>query len=113
MQDAVPYLGLPVPKSLVEVALVDGLAQQGHERVQRLVREAEDVVAVVDHLKRDYGLNRYGLWGRSMGSVTALLYASGKAPDAACVVADSPFVNIKRLCYDLVRDGAGQGCDRL
>jgi len=46
--------------------------------------EAEDVVAVVDHLKRDYGLNRYGLWGRSMGSVTALLYASGKAPDAAC-----------------------------
>ncbi|KAH8068490.1 serine protease [Aureococcus anophagefferens] len=25
--------------------------------------EAEDVVAVVDHLKRDYGLNRYGLWG--------------------------------------------------
>ncbi|KAH8095654.1 serine protease [Aureococcus anophagefferens] len=44
--------------------------------------EAEDVVAVVDHLKRDYGLNRYGLWGRSMGSVTALLYASGKAPDA-------------------------------
>ena len=48
-----------------------------------------------------------------MGSVTALLYASGKAPDAACVVADSPFVNIKRLCYDLVRTRAGHGCDRL
>mmetsp|Transcript_7811 Transcript_7811/g.23914 ORF Transcript_7811/g.23914 Transcript_7811/m.23914 type:complete len:235 (-) Transcript_7811:696-1400(-) len=37
-----------------------------------------------------------------MGAVTALLYAAGKAPDAAALICDSPFASIKRLCHDLV-----------
>ena len=84
-------------------------AGSGHsdgEYISLGLYEADDVVAVVDHLKREYGLSKYALWGRSMGSVTALLYASGKAPDCSCVVADSPFVSIKQLCYDLVHKAA-------
>ncbi|KAJ8612340.1 hypothetical protein CTAYLR_008362 [Chrysophaeum taylorii] len=64
--------------------------------------ESDDVVSVVTYLKDSYGLNKYALWGRSMGAVTSLLYASEKAPDALAIVADSPFSSIKRLCHDLV-----------
>mmetsp|Transcript_9147 Transcript_9147/g.28062 ORF Transcript_9147/g.28062 Transcript_9147/m.28062 type:complete len:562 (+) Transcript_9147:50-1735(+) len=66
--------------------------------------ESEDVAAVVAHLRRHNVLDfRYGLWGRSMGAVTALLYACRQAPDAACLVVDSPFTSLERLCKDLVR----------
>ncbi|KAJ1447281.1 Alpha/Beta hydrolase protein [Pelagophyceae sp. CCMP2097] len=65
--------------------------------------EADDVVAVVDHLREQLGIDRYGLWGRSMGAVTALLYAAEKSPTAACIVADSPFASLDRLARDLVR----------
>lgn len=68
--------------------------------------EADDALAVVEYLKASYGLSRYALWGRSMGAVTSLLYASEKAPDTAAVIADSPFASVSRLCRDLVRKAA-------
>lgn len=68
--------------------------------------EADDALAVVDYLKLAYGLRRYALWGRSMGAVTSLLYASNKAPDAAALVCDSPFASIKRLCHEFVHKAA-------
>ena len=92
-------LGLGLAVCAVDCA---GSGQSDGEYVSLGYYEAEDAVAVVDYLKSAYGLERYALWGRSMGAVTALLYASEKAPDAACVIADSPFASIKRLCYDLV-----------
>jgi len=70
--------------------------------------ESEDVACVVSYLrKRDdayHGLAfKYGLWGRSMGAMTALLYACRHAPHASCLVLDSPFTSLERLCKDLVR----------
>jgi pimeloyl-ACP methyl ester carboxylesterase len=37
--------------------------------------ESDDVEAVVSHLRRSKGFTEIALWGRSMGAVTALLYA--------------------------------------
>lgn len=38
-----------------------------------------------------------GLWGRSMGSVTAIL-AAKLIPDLKVLVCDSPFSNLRLLC---------------
>lgn len=36
--------------------------------------EQDDVAAVVEYLKANMRVSSIGLWGRSMGGVTALLY---------------------------------------
>jgi dienelactone hydrolase len=37
--------------------------------------EVEDLGVVVQHLRAQGGISSIGLWGRSMGAVTALLYS--------------------------------------
>lgn len=105
--EAVTILSLCAGLGLAVLAIdCAGSGQSDGEYISLGFLEADDVVSCVDFLKRDYGLQRYALWGRSMGSVTALLYASSKAPDVGCVVCDSPFASIKALCYDLVHKAA-------
>ena len=41
-----------------------------------------------------------GLWGRSMGAVTALMCAT-ENPDINVLVLDTPFCNLKQLCIDI------------
>ena len=78
--------------------------------------ESEDVAAVVAYLRRRADTDammtkkknpllnfQYGLWGRSMGAMTSLLYACRHAPHASCLILDSPFTSLERLCKDLVR----------
>jgi dienelactone hydrolase len=48
--------------------------------------EVDDLAVVVEHLRRQGGVSSIGLWGRSMGAVTALLYSS-KDPDIAGMAA--------------------------
>lgn len=43
------------------------------------VNEAKDLHAVINYLQNNMGITQFGLWGRSMGAVTALLYAGGVA----------------------------------
>ena len=38
--------------------------------------EKYDVKAVIEYVDENYGSRRYLLWGRSMGAVTALVYAA-------------------------------------
>ena len=47
--------------------------------------EVEDLEAVVAHLRMQYPESTIGLWGRSMGAVTALLYCV-RDPSIAGVV---------------------------
>ena len=48
-------------------------------------REQDDLALAVQHLRRLGTVSTIGLWGRSMGAVTALLY-SQKDPSIAGVV---------------------------
>ena len=48
-------------------------------------REQDDLALAVDHLRGLGTVSTIGLWGRSMGAVTALLY-SQKDPSIAGVV---------------------------
>uniref|UniRef100_A0A0E0KDY4 Serine aminopeptidase S33 domain-containing protein n=1 Tax=Oryza punctata TaxID=4537 RepID=A0A0E0KDY4_ORYPU len=63
--------------------------------------EREDLKAVVNHLRTDGNISCIGLWGRSMGAVTSLMYGA-EDPSIAGMVLDSPFSNLVDLMMELV-----------
>ncbi|XP_078171395.1 alpha/beta-Hydrolases superfamily protein isoform X1 [Carex rostrata] len=63
--------------------------------------EKEDLKAVVNHLRSDGNVSCIGLWGRSMGAVTSLMYGA-EDPSIAGMVLDSPFSNLVELMMELV-----------
>eukprot|EP01112_Ceratiomyxa_fruticulosa_P017304 TRINITY_DN5367_c0_g1_i3.p2 TRINITY_DN5367_c0_g1~~TRINITY_DN5367_c0_g1_i3.p2 ORF type:complete len:339 (-),score=39.71 TRINITY_DN5367_c0_g1_i3:41-1057(-) len=63
--------------------------------------EKDDVSTVVAHLRSTGRVSTIGLWGRSMGAVTALLYAK-EDPSVAGMVLDSPFTNLSKVAEELV-----------
>ncbi|XP_068658424.1 uncharacterized protein [Aristolochia californica] len=63
--------------------------------------EKDDLKAVVNHLRADKSVSCIGLWGRSMGAVTSLMYGA-EDPSIAGMVLDSPFSNLVDLMMELV-----------
>lgn len=63
--------------------------------------EREDLKAVVNYLRTDGNVSCIGLWGRSMGAVTSLMYGA-EDPSIAGMVLDSPFSNLVDLMMELV-----------
>ena len=51
-------------------------------------KEVDDLEVAVAHLRKAFPNSTIGLWGRSMGAVTALLY-SARDPSIAGVVSSS------------------------
>ncbi|KAK7246056.1 hypothetical protein RIF29_40914 [Crotalaria pallida] len=62
--------------------------------------EKEDLKVVVSHLRSNKHVSRIGLWGRSMGAVTSLLYGA-EDPSIAGMVLDSAFSNLYDLMMEL------------
>ena len=54
----------------------------------------------MQYLRDEGSTSTIGLWGRSMGAVTALLYAQ-RDPTVAGVVLDSPFARLTDLMLEL------------
>ena len=64
--------------------------------------ESYDVGVVVDFLENLPGTGNIGIWGRSMGASTGLIYAHrDKRIKAICL--DSPFANFCRLARELTK----------
>ncbi|XP_048610210.1 uncharacterized protein BNAC04G28890D isoform X5 [Brassica napus] len=63
--------------------------------------EKDDLKAVVEYLRTDGNVSLIGLWGRSMGAVTSLMYGA-EDPSIAAMVLDSPFSNLVDLMMELV-----------
>ncbi|XP_059658610.1 uncharacterized protein LOC132304907 isoform X2 [Cornus florida] len=63
--------------------------------------EKEDLKVVVSYLRSNEQISRVGLWGRSMGAVTGLLYGA-EDPSIAGMVLDSAFSNLFDLMMELV-----------
>ena len=62
--------------------------------------EKEDVRCAIDFLEKLPGVGNIGLWGRSMGAATTMLYAySDKRVKAICM--DSPFADFKTVAKEL------------
>ena len=64
--------------------------------------EKDDVSAVCNYLRDNGFATALGIWGRSMGATTALLYASQVDPNIAAIVSDSAFSSLYQLSQDLV-----------
>lgn len=62
--------------------------------------ERDDVQCIVDYLRKNRKISSVGLWGRSMGAVTALLHGD-RDPTIAGMVLDSPFSNLRTLIDEL------------
>ncbi|XWS35067.1 hypothetical protein CRYUN_Cryun21dG0094300 [Craigia yunnanensis] len=76
-----------------------GLSGGGH--VTLGWNEKDDLKAVVDYLRADGNVSLIGLWGRSMGAVTSLMYGA-EDPSIAGMVLDSPFSDLVDLMMELV-----------
>ena len=63
--------------------------------------ERQDLATVVEYLQSTKLVTAIGLWGRSMGAVTSIMYAA-KDKSIKAVIGDSPFSSLRRLVSDLV-----------
>ena len=77
--------------------------------------ETRDLDVVLRYLAAMPRVSSTAVWGRSMGAVTALLYASTKPPRrvVAAMVLDSPFSDLKLLAKELVTEYTGRNPPKL
>ncbi|KAK3189896.1 hypothetical protein Dsin_029457 [Dipteronia sinensis] len=91
-----------LPSNITVFALdFSGSGLSGGEHVTLGWSEKEDLKAAVNYLRADGKVSLIGLWGRSMGAVTSLLYGA-EDPSIAGMVLDSPFSNLVELMMELV-----------
>lgn len=62
----------------------------GHE-------EKDDLKSVIEYLYENKRVSVLGLWGRSMGAVSSLLYMSENQGTVNCAVLDSGFTNLSKV----------------
>ena len=64
--------------------------------------ESDDVGNIIDFLEKIPGVGKIGIWGRSMGAATGMIYAHrDKRIRAMCL--DSPFADFERLAKELTK----------
>ncbi|KAJ9538402.1 hypothetical protein OSB04_031135 [Centaurea solstitialis] len=78
-----------------------GSGLSGGEHVSLGWYERDDLRSVVNYLRSDGNVSLIGLWGRSMGAVTSLMYGA-EDPSIAGMVLDSPFSDLVDLMMELV-----------
>ncbi|KAF2074363.1 hypothetical protein CYY_004339 [Polysphondylium violaceum] len=78
-----------------------GSGLSGGQYVSLGYYEKEDIKVIVNHLRSTEKISTIGLWGRSMGAVTSLLYAR-EDPSIAGMVLDSPFSSLYKVSEELV-----------
>ena len=64
--------------------------------------ERDDVECIIEYLRKTNKVSTIGLWGRSMGAVTAIMYGD-RDPSIAGMVLDSAFASLKELIDELVK----------
>jgi len=101
--DSLEAVTLLLPSNVTVFALdFSGSGLSDGEYVSLGYFECQDLASVVDYLMSTKTVSRIGLWGRSMGAVTAIMYGS-RDPSVTAIVADSPFSSLHRVMLELVR----------
>ena len=77
-----------------------GSGLSGGEYISLGYHEQNDVRIIVDFVEKLPGVGKIGLWGRSMGAATTMLYAHTDERVEA-IVMDSPFTDFKRLAKEM------------
>ena len=79
-----------------------GSGQSEGEYISLGYYEQKDTKCVIDFIEKQPGVGKIGLWGRSMGAATCLLYAgSDKKKRISCICVDSPFADFRRLAKEM------------
>ena len=88
--EAIPYANLFLPSDITLFCFdFAGSGKSDGEYVSLGWWEREDLKVVINYLRETGRVSTIALWGRSMGAVTALLYAN-RDPSLAGIVVDSP-----------------------
>ena len=64
--------------------------------------EKDDVHCVIEYLLKSKKVSKFALWGRSMGAVTAIMYASEHPRIISALILDSGFYSLNQLIHELV-----------
>ena len=64
--------------------------------------EKKDVHCVIEYLLKSKKVSKIGLWGRSMGAVTAIMYANEHPQLIDAMILDSGFYSLKQLIKELI-----------
>lgn len=101
-KDAAEIIFSLLPHNMTVFSLdFSGSGLSGGNWVTLGAHEVDDLETAVSYLRTECPhVSTIGLWGRSMGAVTALLY-SHRDPSIAGVVADSPFSQLKDLMLEI------------
>jgi len=95
---------VPILLPRIGVVLFDfiGSGFSDGEYVTLGYKEAIDIQRVVDFMKEHHSVRNVVLWGRSMGAVAAILYASKNNAQVTALILDSPFSCFRRMIYDII-----------
>lgn len=100
--EALPTITVLLPIRISLIAFdFSGSGHSDGEYVSLGYHEKDDLKTVIKYLRESSHTSRIGLWGRSMGAVTALLYGE-EDPSIAGMVLDSPFTDLRVLAEELV-----------
>ena len=97
-------MSLPLLKEGIDLFVFDfpGCGKSEGEYISLGYHEKEDVRIIIDFVEKLPGVGNIGLWGRSMGAATTLLYShSDNRVKAQCV--DSPFADFRDLVIYLCK----------
>jgi len=99
--EALPAVELLLPSNITLFCLdFSGCGLSEGEYISLGWFERDDVDAVIDYLRGTGKVSTIGLWGRSMGAVTAIMHGD-RDPSIAGMVLDSPFTELKVLAEEL------------
>ena len=103
--EAIPLLGFLLPMNISLFAFdFCGSGKSDGDYISLGYYEKEDVNTVIDYLRNSNKVSTIGLWGRSMGAVTAILCAKELNDKyvISCVVSDSAFSSLSKLIDEFV-----------
>jgi len=102
--EALEIVDLLLPHDIIVAALdFSGSGLSEGEYVTLGHNEKNDLKSLVEYLRKQEFVSDIGLWGRSMGAVTGILYAS-KDHNIACMCLDSAFANLTQLCMETLKN---------
>ena len=79
-----------------------GCGQSDGDYISLGYHEKKDVHCVIEYLIKSKKVSKIGLWGRSMGAVTAIMYANEHPSLIDAMVLDSGFYSLKMLINELI-----------
>lgn len=102
--EAIPAANILLPMDMTVFSFdFSGCGKSEGEWVTLGYKEQDDLSTVIAYLRSTGRVSMIGLWGRSMGAVTSIFYASRDPSSIAGMVLDSPFSSLNNLTMELAR----------